>query len=186
MNKYLFLTLGLASLLTACQSMTPQQCSQSTPYTWYNQGFNAGASGELPRISNKIYQNCQSIGVTPNHDMYQQGYQAGLKHYCTANNALQQGMKGYHFNVERCPADRHIFVQANNKGLQHYDLTQKIEHTAKDIKRLRTDMDNLRHNNGTHYDNYERERVRLKYWQEIQYLEQRIDDYQRQAYDLLK
>ncbi len=111
-------------LISSCASMTENEC---LTVNWLDQGFRDGRNGQALSRLEEHRQACAKVGVTPNRQLYFQGRDQGILHYCSPQNALQEGLKGQPYR-NACPAHlEHGFLVAYDKGKQIYDAEQRVE-----------------------------------------------------------
>jgi hypothetical protein len=123
----------LAVLVSSCASMSEQECLTAN---WLDQGFRDGRNGEpLTRIEDHR-QACAKVGVRPDQRLYLQGRDRGILHYCTSDNAVQEGLLGRQYR-NACPAHlEHRFLIFYERGKQIYDAEQYIEKLNKQTNQL--------------------------------------------------
>ena len=101
MNTHGWLILSALSLLSACTTLSPEQCQQAD---WQRLGQVDGGNGQtLSRLA-QHQKSCQKAGIAPDVAAYQQGYQTGLQSYCQPQTIFSKAMQGFG-NVNVCPAD---------------------------------------------------------------------------------
>jgi len=99
MNKLIF-PLLVAGLLSACATMTPQECKVAD---WSEVGLRDGLAGEpLSQLGERV-KDCAEAGVKVNTDQYLRGRQQGLQGYCQLDNATRLGLAGKSYEGV-CPA----------------------------------------------------------------------------------
>ena len=97
------LILVFTALLTGCasRSLTEHQCAAGD---WYSIGERDGFAGSN---SSRVldHQNaCGRFGIVPDTAAYRQGWDTGIRRYCTADNGYQQGVSGRGYGGS-CPAE---------------------------------------------------------------------------------
>lgn len=116
--------LAAAVLINGCASMTENECLTAN---WLDQGFRDGRNGQALSRLEEHRQACAKVGVTPNRQLYFKGREQGILHYCTPDNALQEGLKGRQYR-SACPAHlEHDFLIAYEQGKEIYDAEQRVE-----------------------------------------------------------
>jgi len=115
---------SLALLISSCASMNEQECLTAN---WLDQGFRDGRNGEpLTRIEDHR-RACAKVGIRPDQKLYFEGRDRGILHYCTPDNAFQEGRLGRQYR-NACPAHlEHRFLIFYEQGKQIYDAEQRIE-----------------------------------------------------------
>jgi Protein of unknown function (DUF2799) len=92
MNKFLLLLwVGLALLLPACTTMTPNECKAAN---WYDVGLRDGLAGAGLSTLNDRTKDCAEARVQPDTVAYLRGRDQGLLSYCRIDNAVRLGLDG--------------------------------------------------------------------------------------------
>lgn len=82
----------LTLLFAGCKSMSESECKVAD---WGGVGLNDGSRGESePGLANYT-EDCGKTGVVPNAQAYRQGWDAGIKRFCTAANGWREGLEGH-------------------------------------------------------------------------------------------
>lgn len=130
--------------LTACSSISTTECQTASPQSWRDRGISDGSYGYYPTRFQSYVNECQAVGVQPNREMWERGYQEGLKRYCSAENAYSDGVAGLKLsNV--CPA--HLQAELayyHARGQRAGELKQELEENRKEIKRLIKERESMR------------------------------------------
>ena len=161
-------------LISSCASMTANEC---LTVNWLDQGFRDGRNGQALSRLEEHRQACEKVGVTPNRQLYFQGRDQGILHYCTPNNALEEGLKGRPYR-DACPANlEYGFLISYEQGKQIYDAEQRVEklnqHSSQLEKALKkeNDQDARRYLRGQLRDI---DRQLLQAREDMRYLEKRL------------
>lgn len=143
MKKYLpkiYLVTGLLGIgvaLTACQTLSKEECVAAD---WAVIGETDGAAGHSPqeRFARHV-KACTKAGITPNQTAWNQGYQSGLIRYCTPGNGLRVGEAGSSYaNV--CPLDKSAgFLSGYNLGKRAHGIRSDIESRKSAISRRQSE-----------------------------------------------
>ncbi len=120
--------LGLAALvvsLASCNSMSKEECRVAD---WAVVGDTDGAAGREPqgRFADHV-RSCAKSGAVPDQTRWYEGYQAGIRRYCTPLSGASAGEAGrsYH-NV--CPPELAPgFMRGYSLGQRVYDLRSRID-----------------------------------------------------------
>ncbi|MCU7836078.1 MAG: DUF2799 domain-containing protein [gamma proteobacterium symbiont of Taylorina sp.] len=122
-TKHLFFLVVISSL-SACASLNKEECQQAD---WYDIGYHDGKSGyKVSRLSDHR-QACAEHHIYPDKMRYKQGYNLGLIHYCTPENALQTGLAGNTYQGI-CPHEAEkSFLKKYYQGKAIYDLSNEID-----------------------------------------------------------
>ncbi len=124
--RYLALA-GLAVVVTTlagCNTMSKEECRVAD---WAVVGDTDGAAGYNPqsRFADHV-RSCAKSGAVPDQTRWYEGYQAGLRRYCTPLNGASAGEAGgaYH-NV--CPPELNSdFMRGYSLGKRVHDLRSRI------------------------------------------------------------
>lgn len=133
---------ALTVLVSSCASMSEQECLSAN---WLDQGFRDGRNGQPLHRLEEHRQACAKVAVRPDQQLYLQGREKGIIHYCTANNGLQEGRLGRQYR-NACPAHlEHRFLLSYEQGKKIYDAEQRIEKLSRESQqleqRLKTEKD---------------------------------------------
>jgi len=119
----IFYPLALLSLVGACASLTPEQCTNGD---WRSIGYNDGVRGRLESYISRHFDACEKVGVVPDTAAWLSGRAAGLPLYCTPQNAYNVGRSGRDLSPV-CPASQqNSLYQSWDWGQEYYILTQEI------------------------------------------------------------
>lgn len=134
--------IAAAVLVSSCASMSEQECLSAN---WLDQGFRDGRSGQPLTRLQEHRQACAKVGVRPDQRLYLQGREQGIVHYCTPDNAVEEGRLGRQYR-NACPAHlEHSFLLAYEQGKRVYDAEQRIEKLNRESRqleqRLKTEKD---------------------------------------------
>ncbi len=124
------LTLTACALLTlaGCQTMSPTECKIAN---WQQMGQQDGSAGRSEQIAQRV-DSCseQNVAVATNAvSQYRQGYQQGLKYYCTPAQVLDAALTGSS-NISICP----LATQAALKPAAR--LGSRVHETREAVERL--------------------------------------------------
>lgn len=97
----LTITIILLGTLSACASLSKSECNTAN---WQQIGYEDGSQGKKSTRLQAHRKACAKHNVTPNSEDYDQGYQKGIKVYCTYDKGLLAGKRGRNTNAV-CPAD---------------------------------------------------------------------------------
>ncbi len=142
--KLIFSFVFLLSLI-ACSQLPPKKNEPTHPCSnlnWHNEGFIMASQGQpfknaLITTNKKLPNECRAYEA--NED-YLNGYQDGLKFFCTPSNGLQWGIQGkQYFNI--CPKkDEFLFLKKYQKGLILYKKNKPID-TRKNIESIEKSLE---------------------------------------------
>lgn len=118
--------------LSAC-ALSEKQCVQGD---WQGIGLKDGTKGRSGDFVANHVKACSKHGVSVDQSLWEQGRQQGLKTYCTASSAYNEGRDGRSLK-DVCPtANLAELREAHSKGLRYHHLTRDI----RDLERERNDI----------------------------------------------
>lgn len=131
--KTLLILLVLA--LAGCESMTVSQCQVAD---WGRVGFADAARGVSESRLDAYTEDCGKSGIVPNHQAYRQGWDAGIRKFCTAANGWREGVQGNSSKASVCQGQRGYepFTRNLNAGLQVHRTQGYLRQNATDANRL--------------------------------------------------
>jgi Protein of unknown function (DUF2799) len=101
MKPFAYVALLSLPLLSACASLTPEQCETGD---WLNLGISDGAQGRPLARLDEHREACGKVGISIDTETYIRGRDQGLTRYCTPVSGFTVGRNGRsHANV--CPAE---------------------------------------------------------------------------------
>lgn len=113
----------IAVFLASCDSVSPEQCRAGD---WRGIGFSDGREGRSASYITQHQEACNKIGITPDVAAWTAGREAGLKEYCTPQNAYRIGRNGTKLaNLCTGPSVTELNA-ANIKGQKYHAITQEI------------------------------------------------------------
>jgi hypothetical protein len=130
MKLKLLLTVLISTTLTACASMSVDECKVAN---WHEVGFNDASKGYDKHRFEKHSKACQKAGITPNFDTYTKGYEDGLRIYCTPQNIFELGLDG-RGDYKICPSSEHSLLKP------YHDVSNSYYQAKKDRKQLLDDI----------------------------------------------
>ncbi len=130
----------VAVLLAGCESMSESECKVAD---WGRVGFNDGARGEQERRIVAYTEDCGKIGVRPNAQAYRQGWDVGIKRFCTPANGWREGLEGHSNKEQVCVGQPgyEVFARYLNAGMQVYRTQQQIHDNTQEINRLQKKLE---------------------------------------------
>lgn len=107
----------LTITITGCASMSKQDCETAD---WHTIGYNDGARGDFYSNLDNYRKRCAGFQITPDTNAYQNGWNQGIRSYCTGEIGYRIGMAGQAYqNI--CPADLAPGYMAGwQQGIQQY------------------------------------------------------------------
>lgn len=115
MNKLNLCPLIFLVTLQSCSSPQYDKCSSEK---WDTLGISLGQDGKDYK-ENEYIQSCQKIGVKPDMEKLEKGYNEGLTSYCTPQRFRESAEKGDALLDSLCPSDlSKILQKETNMGLK--------------------------------------------------------------------
>lgn len=136
MHQWL-LVLILVSL-SACASLSKQECLDADATSWEGVGYEDGYNGYNPdqRLS-QHYEACSKLGVFPHRESYMIGWSRGILVYCTPERGYAIGLSGSRGNPAMCPDGTGILFQENVElGLRIHELKREMNSVTYEIEGL--------------------------------------------------
>ena len=134
----LFLLLATA-LLGGCATMDEAECVSAD---WYALGHDDGQQGKKAAHYSEYRKDCSAYGVNVDADAYADGWESGIRDYCTRDNGYRVGVVGKIYQSS-CPlvlAD--TFVSSYQSGRAVYlkqlrvnSLRHKVQKTGDDLSK---------------------------------------------------
>ncbi len=119
----ILLLFGLFFLISGCSTMSAEECKVAQ---WEYVGQKDASEGYDRLRFAKYTKACNKAHVIPNQELYNKGYDAGLKLYCTPQNIFDLGLSGGG-DYSICP----IEIQSQ---LRPYADVSNSYHSAKEAK----------------------------------------------------
>ena len=126
--------------LSGCKSMSESECKVAD---WGRVGLGDGARGEHERRIAAYTEDCGKIGVVPNAQAYRQGWDAGIKQFCTTTNGWREGLEGHANKEQVCVGQAGFegFARYLNAGLQVYRTQEQMRENTQEINRLQKKLE---------------------------------------------
>lgn len=94
--------LGVALIaLSSCATLNEDQCRE---VSWEQLGYDDGQAGRHSSHVDLHRQACQRYNITVNASEWRQGWDSGIRQFCTPQNGLNEGRAGRSY-ANSCPAD---------------------------------------------------------------------------------
>jgi len=129
--RHAFLVIGALFLLSACTSMSAEECAVAD---WEQVGYSDAAAGrDSTRLENHR-RACADAGVTPDMQRYLDGYDQGLSTYCSAQTGFSHGSSGL-AKPSQCDDEYRFdsFRDGYEKGQLRYTLSRRANAVAEDL-----------------------------------------------------
>ena len=95
------LTLAVAIVLTGCAAMSEEECRTAN---WNEQGVRDAMAGHSRARLEDLREACSKAKVTPNAGHYLDGWNYGIRQFCTPDNGARWGREGNSYNGT-CPPE---------------------------------------------------------------------------------
>lgn len=130
-----------AMIAASCAPISEDECRGGD---WGAIGLEDGKKGRAASVLQKYTETCAEFGVAPVSDIYLQARAAGLKFYCTPQNAYSVGRAGDRLSNVCEPQIQATIRPAYNKGRKYWEITEEIEQADDRIDELRDKLSNIR------------------------------------------
>lgn len=113
-------------LLTSCASLSKEDCINTS---WDHKGELDGLDGESLSIFSDYQQKCHKHGVVISKANYTQGYNRGLRKFCSYNSGYEHGLEGSDPFTE-CDQINPSFTKGYEEGFREFQILaqkKKIE-----------------------------------------------------------
>lgn len=128
--------------LVSCATLDRDDCLSAS---WPLIGFNDGAAGYETQRLEQHREACAEYGVVPQIDEYLQGYDRGVRRYCTAVNGYATARAGKLFNSV-CSGDlRPAFAYGFELGVQAHRQVERLVDAQERLQELKAAQRNDRH-----------------------------------------
>ena len=129
----LVIVLGMAG----CSTLNREDCLSAD---WQLIGFNDGVEG---RDAGRLEQHrdaCSDYGVVPQIEPYLQGYNRGVRRYCTAINGYNEARAGKALNPVCSGELQWPFVRGFELGAQAHQQAARLERATRELNRLTSEQ----------------------------------------------
>ena len=129
--------IGLAVIsvfISGCATLNEAECISAN---WYDLGSENALSGKKSSFVAEHTSACKKYQITPDFDLYREGWQQGIKQFCSAQSGWRYGIAG---NYYRNTCD----TQAQAECLKGYNPARKIVQKKREISDLKSDARRLR------------------------------------------
>ncbi|MBN0988432.1 DUF2799 domain-containing protein [Amphritea pacifica] len=133
--RYRRLMPGLALVLamTGCATLDRESCLSAD---WQLIGFSDGVAGREASRLEQHRDACSEYGVVPRMDQYLQGYDRGVRRYCTAANGYRQARAGKAPGTV-CHAEQQAeFVRGFELGTKAHQQVARLESARHELSIL--------------------------------------------------
>lgn len=133
----LIAALALLMALASCASLSEQECLAGN---WEEIGQRDGRAGRTADYIVNHYKACDETGVTPDRAAWERGRQAGLRAYCTPDNAYDVGRSGRRLSPVCPAASLPALDRAHDRGWRYYRLTEEIRDLMREADDVRAHL----------------------------------------------
>lgn len=141
MRKLALIVSGMAVLcaLPSCYSLSKEECIAAN---WKVIGDTDGAAGRDPqsRFAEHV-KSCERVKIVPDQSTWYQGFQEGVKRYCTPLSGAQHGEAGDGYNNVCPPQTATGFMQGYALGKRVHDIRQRKDSVDSSISSRQSEID---------------------------------------------
>ncbi|MGY6707413.1 MAG: DUF2799 domain-containing protein [Rhizobiaceae bacterium] len=126
--------LGAALIaLGSCATLNEDQCRE---VSWEQLGYDDGQAGRHSSHVDLHRQACQRYNISVNTSEWREGWESGIRQYCTPQNGLNEGRAGRSY-ANSCPAD----VRADFEDA--YRVAKAVHDARNAVDRQNRELDDL-------------------------------------------
>lgn len=131
-------------LATGCATLSKEECQIGD---WYGIGLADGSNGRTPAYLSQHLEACSKHGISPQSHIWEKGRKAGLRHYCTEENAYQVGQRGSRLSpvcgfLPKTQQNR--LYQRHTEGKKIYEMQRIINKEKSELRKINKDLDKLK------------------------------------------
>jgi len=116
--------LSAVALLTGCAAMSEKECQTAD---WRDQGMKDALNGYDRSRLVDVREACAKAGVLPNEALYFDGWNRGIRQFCTPDNGARWGRQGRIYSGS-CPAELGTaFSDRYREGRRVWDAEQTLQ-----------------------------------------------------------
>lgn len=120
----------LLAIFSSCAIMSESECENGD---WSQYGRQDAMNGKPNSRFFERRKACYEHGIKGDENTYRQGYQEGLKNYCTFENGFEVGSRGEDY-AKICPTDSHKeLVRGHIIGKVRYEEKKRHEEFKKQV-----------------------------------------------------
>lgn len=117
----ILITAGCFSL-TGCETISEDDCKIGA---WSEYGYDDGLNGRPSDRISDYAKRCQEFGVKPDMEVYLDGYNLGIKKYCTYEQGYERGENGESYN-QACSGPLAVdFAPGYDEGRAVYEIYEE-------------------------------------------------------------
>lgn len=131
------LSLGLCLSLVGCATLDRESCQSAD---WELIGFNDGVVGRSAGRLEQHREACAEYGIVPQMEKYLQGYDRGIRRYCTATSGYKIARAGQAY-PQACTADSFPdFERGFELGAEAFEQVDRLNRATKALQQLRKEQ----------------------------------------------
>lgn len=116
--------LSAVVLLTGCAAMSEKECLTAD---WRDQGMSDALAGYGRSRLVDVREACAKVGVLPNEALYFDGWNRGIRQFCTPDNGARWGRQGHSYSGT-CPAELGAaFSDRYREGRRAWEAEQTLQ-----------------------------------------------------------
>lgn len=126
-----------AMALSTCATLNEDECLSAD---WYQLGQGDGAAGQPSNYVELHREACAKHGVPVNDTLWFQGWQIGIRTYCTPQKGLLVGRDGNSYK-NSCPAElAPAFLNAYQVGKRVFDARKELNEARSKLEKALDDL----------------------------------------------
>lgn len=127
-------------LLSSCATLSKNECLNAD---WLTIGYEDGVQAKARDRIGLHREACAEHGITPDFRSYQQGYDEGIRIFCTPRNGFYKGRDGHSYSGV-CPADiESLFLDAYNSGREIHLQSREVADIQREIQTIENRLNYL-------------------------------------------
>lgn len=138
--KSVVATLIFSAFLSACATLSPEECKQAD---WYLIGMTDAQKGHGKVRLDEHRKACAKVQVTPDAFTYQRGHEKGQKTYCTTANGFTQGSAGAQYQGACEGFLAEDFLRGYRDGQELYQARSRVDQLYRDIDTYHRDLERI-------------------------------------------
>ncbi len=136
-NYCVILVLMLSVLLDGCASMDQAECVSAD---WHSVGLDDGRKGKKSTHYSEYRKDCSAFGVSVDSDAYIDGWETGIRNYCTRDNGFRVGVKGSIYQ-HNCPsAAEDVFSNSYQTGRAVFLKQMRVNTLRREVQKSGDDL----------------------------------------------
>ncbi len=132
--KKLLILLFISSFISGCATLNEAECFSAN---WYDLGFDNALSGKKSSFVSQHTSACKKYEITPDFELYREGWQQGVKKFCTAESGFRYGIAGNYYR-NTCSID------TESEFLKGFNPARRIAQKKREISNLKNEVSSIR------------------------------------------